>query len=1393
MNAVVPLNVAALRVSSVDKTNVTPHFAGRTAAFEKLPYESGSKKASTGDMVFTPLVLPDAPRPALEAGVHLHWELPDYFKRGSYDAAGGQIRFPPVPTRWLVTRTLCTYDNGTYAAPRPASFVVESDFVAPAPTGGRPSVPVPLTAPDGKPFMWMGRVVDAAKWDPSTERPQDYLPAYKGPDGRPLYLTSIGFLGAGFSGYYPDCRSVFGFWDTFADVQIVHDAIVRNDAIRFRVSYSVIGWLPKGGDDPLNTLAADVRAEYDEYVAQCAVQKVDVARTPTDVFQSRCKQRFEWLFSANAISYTLKPDKALDTLDVPGSTLCAGVGQDVVWNALAPGDTPFLSTPGGPGPWPAEVELAIGNTTVEAVSALVASQLPPPAPPAPIKSYEVLLDALQLGLLRDLEEDGNTIVRLEENRHTQAFSQLDGGHEWTVQSKAAPGTAGSPAVVLPLALAEQLALLNRAQQAYDQGRAGLTVMRQQLFMDWVIFVKQLVAGPVNPFVPTNALSAFLASASGGELGAVVAEGKRVGLATYQVDSHTGEIIAVASTDPLTTLAGALVEAFGVVKAILDAANADWKLVAGPAAPLWMPADPVLVMEGERVEPARRNGPTQTIAVRADGELIAGVELATAAGAWTVAATDLPGLPVAPAAMPAAATADALFGEAALLDPQYAPAIAALTAAPDPATLAEALAAAQGGRSPIDAPQSAGLYAAVREAGYVPATDPQSAVTTPEQLTATFANAAHTALAPDAVGWIAQTALPELSPTRVDPLLPTWMTWKVELDPIARSGVSRDYAPDELKRHFHLDGDKIELTYPVPADFTTGVPVRYEGAAILSKKPFLGLTEQIDRYLVEFAGEPVDPELVTARDDLVGKRVMAQALGTFDIAQTLRTTIPQIPVADLVKSPDAVTTAIARAATANPNDTWYGTAFNSLTAISTGPQAQDNYGPLRGGFVDLLALATIDVFGQRMKFHTKGQVSGGPLVVKPSIDLSPARGDTVNAARVYLPPRVLAPARVDAAWLSAAHNDAVPGIDNDFVQSNSHPSTTPVCGWIVPNHLDVSLAFYDAGGSPIGSFGLADGDNVYTTRAGNVGNPTNDLHDDLYHADGKLKVNAHVAALMTFVDGQSGDFLRDLMSTIADSDQFIQPGNFAQDASLSVLIGRPLAIVRTVLGLTSAGEVLPVSQANTSATDALATAVNRRLYDYRARQAQTTAALGAVEFPVRLGDLTNIADGLVAFLPEGEPPTRYTTVYSGAAPKSGAHHVERPQVDTVKLTVNGPVRTFTALVDPRAPVHVTTAVLPVATLTIPPDQYAVAMAQLAVTFVTRPVLSDQLGVRLPLPVEAGFAWSWVAPDKAPVRFDPAGTPGVPLYGYGPQRLLEGWLDLSREQLPMAPLRPPEDAG
>ncbi|GAA3639305.1 hypothetical protein [Microlunatus ginsengisoli] len=1382
MRAVVPLNIAGLRVSNADDSGLTSNFAGRTAMFDKLPYQVGTPLPSTGDQIWRSLDQPAAE--SLKPGIHLHWELPEYFKRGVQDPATGQIRFPAAPNRWLVSRTLRIQDPASkaYGPPQATAWIVESDYLTgqpPTPDRNgitRLPVAVPLQAPSSKlPYLYMGRVVGASDWNPSATPTTDYLPSYKGADKKALYLTSIGFAGASFSGYYPDCRTVFGYWDTFEDVASVFAAISAGNAITFAASYAVTGWLADETTDPLTGFAATVTTAYDTYVAQCTKERVPVAQNPAQVFCSQAEHEFGWLFDTDAVSFTLNADSTLDTLTAPTGTLCAGTLADIVWNG--PGG--FLAPSDKSGRWTGQVQIAAGNTTAEAVAALVASQLPAPSgtgEPVVLETYETLLEALQLGLLRDLESDGNALVGLGRARHDKGFSSVDGGHLWTVQTTSAPGQPSSGEVTLPLTLAEQLAVLNQAQAAYDRARTALVTLRQQLFMDWVVYVQLLVAKDPQ----ANAVGGFLTANQTGELKAVQAAGAAAGLITYQTDPVTGAITGVTTTSAAQTTAGALVAAHQqVVDALAALAEpghpSPWELDAVPAPAYWMPTDPVLVIEGDRIEPARRNGPDNTIAVRTDAELVDRLTVAGQAGSWTLEAAALTDLAAISASVPAEVLAT--LREAALIDPQRSAELAALAGSGAPSGLTGDVSTAVGGQSPLDPPVSPGLFGAVRT-GVKPnparGKNPSQTVGTGAgALTLTFTNAGQHAYAPDPVGWNTQQALPEFSSSRFDPYLPVWMRWSGKLDPLAPKGSQQGtYDPATVTNTFDLDATSLDFGYQVPARFTTGTRVDYGGEVVLSKTPMQSLIQQIDGYQTEFATDPADPELTSARNDLAGKRVMSQALDTFGLAQTLRQTIPQLPVMDLTVSPDIPTANIAKAANATPGDSWYDGGFNALQAIPTGPQALGNFGPLRAGFFELESLFLVDVFGQPMSLNTATHTVSGALSVTPAGTLAPEPGDTANAQKLYLPPRLLTPARVEAHWLSADFDDAVPGIDGDFLESGDQPASSPVCGWLVPNHLDTSLMCYNADGRPVGSFVRIGAAVRYQTVAGNTKNPRSDLTLDVGPAPQpgpppKRPVNEHLAELMWFLSARTGDFLTDLLATIDASGTFIAPTHAAQDVALSVLIGRPLAIVRFALGLSPAGGTLPVNQSQAAMTDA----IKHTWTTYADRQAGASAALGGVQFAITVGDHSDLDDGLVALLPESSDPDPYTVVLSSAA--VGSDPALKP-LGPVDSSLGATQQLFTALIDPRAPIHLTSGVLPTQSLQIPPGQYVGALRSLGVTFTTRPVLSDQLGLRLPLPAEPGYLWSWVAPGEPPLSLPPTTQPESPVYGHGPQTLTDGWL-------------------
>ncbi|MCB1087154.1 MAG: hypothetical protein KDM63_08925, partial [Verrucomicrobiae bacterium] len=684
MNAIVPLNITAIRVSENDRSNLTgKDFKGQTATFDRMPHGLGETEPSTGAAVVQPLDSNMTPANRLDSGVHLHWQLPDYFRRGVQPAQGGNIVFPHAPNRWLVTRYLKEWDptGKVYLDLQSKSWLIESDFISGEfqtdSCGVRRranSVPLPTNpGPNDQPFRFIGRVVDYEDWNPGAEPAENYLPAFKGSDGAPLYLTAIGFVGPSFSSYYPECFSVFGFWDHFKDIPEVADKITKNSPLKFKVSYQVTGWIDDASADPLGPLARMVTDRYDKHVRDSISEGVAVKWSPAEIFDSLTRTQFHWNFSPDSIGYTLNNDKTLKTLDTPSRTLCAGLVEEIVWKLDSPETSYFLNNPEEKQElsaiWRDTVKLAVGNTTTEAISALLKEDLGNGSTQEDLDNYEVLLEALQLGLLPDLEQQGNNLIRLEETLHAKAFAKVSGGHSWTVEQKQAsdskkPRKEEPP---LPTEIAEQLSHLNTAQKSYDQGRAALDVRRKQLFMDWVRFINLFIKSDPGDPIDVNALSSFIATGNGGELNAVKDYGNRTGILALQMDPVTAEITGIEKPLGEGSLAEDVWSRFQVLAEMIKS-HPDWEIRGLPATPFWLPTDPVVVVEGDRIEPVRRNGASKNIDVRVSGELFSTMTFGYLGNTFSIETSDLCGVPKIGASTPMWEDVAAVTGETFLLVP-----------------------------------------------------------------------------------------------------------------------------------------------------------------------------------------------------------------------------------------------------------------------------------------------------------------------------------------------------------------------------------------------------------------------------------------------------------------------------------------------------------------------------------------------------------------------------------------------------------------------------------------------------------------------------------------------------------------------------------------------------
>ena len=115
------------------------------------------------------------------------------------------------------------------------------------------------------------------------------------------------------------------------------------------------------------------------------------------------------------------------------------------------------------------------------------------------------------------------------------------------------------------------------------------------------------------------------------------------------------------------------------------------------------------------------------------------------------------------------------------------------------------------------------------------------------------------------------------------------------------------------------------------------------------------------------------------------------------------------------------------------------------------------------------LRLYDEFGRMLNIIESTSGSGlfdfknFPLIVDGALqpDSKVKSAQDVNAV-AQLPPRLLQHARLDLTLLDGIDDSKVLGLD---------PGVNPICGWILPNHLDNSLLLYAPAGQSLGEFRL----------------------------------------------------------------------------------------------------------------------------------------------------------------------------------------------------------------------------------------------------------------------------------------------------------------------------------
>jgi hypothetical protein len=1185
----------------------------------------------------------------LKAGVHLHWALPDALTKAAH--ASAETTFPAVPTRWLVTRSRLDGAGNSVVEQR---WVVESDYLYPEGEGdlsGSIAFPIPahLDRPQGRPFRFLGRAMSLQQWL-NPERDGGKTPEYLD------RLTAAGYGHPAFAALYPNCRSVFGFYDPAPGPP------------SSGLQYDVIGWYSAPGDDHLAVLARgqahelklsgpaalgadallNLLADEAGWALRVTMtqQQLRAALSDADDVWAELHSR-QWLTriddqTALVMARGWRAERPLSARFEDAAERIARLLDDLTAAALGaarPERTICFArlrfAPAAATPIDAHLTLAVGNTGPEALAAWLATRIDPLHSAAVESQLEAIL------ALSSVEQQAlDTNPKLAEARHEKTFNAIPGETRWTISSQlpaaeSADADTSQELPDLPEHLSTALAQLNHLQDAYDRTQRAIEAQRRQIFADWYKYLLCSYPPPdeIEHYADADTVRAFI---------------ELKGLAPLEE-----QIVAAARLDQRRNEAAELIRR-ELARLSPDAAGkASYTLreIAGPR--YYQPTEPVALLVGDAVRPSPRYG--QDHRLRPDGmletRLLADVDIG----------------------QPSAESLAALWSH---LDGVWRELAAGLA----------------GERS-------------------------------------------------DEIGF----ALWQQPPWH--PLL---LEWEVEFFPRAeasnRTGQERVYDERYITTNYQLDEGSIELALRDGQHTVVGGAEYYSGNSILTSFAAEHLRTRIARYLVdlvlrrdheqffvdaqigaadrnaEFLQQNVDQVVdwyttrycPTRADDPVcnvarayrelggGFAGLSQALSGFNDALLMHRQTTQLPIADPLGFAEGQAFALrVREAVQRSN----------LSA----PMPANDFNPIRAGALQISRLRLVDSFGQVRDVTWDRLVMPAPL------------REPNNSTWVSLPPRLAQPARLNLRWLAAS---------TAATEAGAHPVTTPICGWLLPNHLDDTLMVYDHTGAAVGQIDEfagwepAPGAPLQVSRA--------QVHDPAF--DG---INAHLRRLiaqLTLAPGEAPAekqrFLAAFYDTIEATLHTIEPEGAAQQLGLALLFGRPIAVVRATVSLELQGA--PAFDQGWAAFD----------QDLR-RNTRDSHGFTRVKFPIRIGAQGQFNDGVLGFWKERPAGYDHDSFYAVLAEPSQHERIvahDSPAA-LIEQAIDDPPELLTLLIDPRGTVHATCGALPTKVIDIPPEQFAAALAALEVTFLTAPLITPRDQIRLSPPPEPGYRWSWLAPAPA----------------------------------------------
>ncbi len=544
----------------------------------------------------------------------------------------------------------------------------------------------------------------------------------------------------------------------------------------------------------------------------------------------------------------------------------------------------------------------------------------------------------------------------------------------------------------------------------------------------------------------------------------------------------------------------------------------------------------------------------------------------------------------------------------------------------------------------------------------------------------------------------------------NPWLPVYLMWQAHWAPAYTTAQGSANRHSKALDGWQLGSDPLtgDLVSPQAPPKSTDDALLLEGATIISALSGAQLAENLNRF-VETAGRKAGNLAGITQTEVLG-----QSLGGFNdqlLRQALGLCLPPVhPTSGQVEA-----------------SIW--------EAMGNSPQptmpVTRTFLPVRAGALKLVNLYLADTFGQTRKLIHAGAPQAR-MIASAVLPPSP------NEYHASFSPRLPQPARLNFDWQPAGAS-----------------ASGPVCGWIVANFLEKSFAVFSAKGESLGELESvlpALGEKTINSRVTFKWRPRPGSTLQINGiANERLKRFVQLATDFSADEGQA--FLELVELILRKTEGRLPP----DDPAMTVLLGRPLALVHASLGLELQG--LPAGYWKTDGT-----------WTYETEDVET------LRVPVRLGGMALPADGLVGYLPEQGQPCLVAS--AGATRRSGeSPHVKYDQ--SLSVACAGDPLKLTLLMDASARVHASTGILPRHFIQLSGEVGKAVNLIDAIYVAVAPVL----GVRLeesaaqptmPQPSDAFGQWSWATrPSMAWQAIKPADdrarfTDGLVLS--------EGWLTL-----------------